>query len=301
MLLIDFSSRGWESWDVQHQPLIREGMPVLVDDDLCFEDGPGNPRATVAANRWLRELPVNGAPACRTWRVYAEALRAWLEFLSERGVAPFGSRQELRAVLSAYAGYRLSDSRQHRWDGATWNLHVAALSRFYEWAQDEDYATAGPFSYSSGERITDGAVWTHRRNHAKLRPAKRHSQIKYLEHDFTALLLNALAGLTPDGTPDDSYRGRELGRNAAMGRLALASGLRRQELTHLLVYEVPPLPARPFRGPGGVSAGPGNDQGQQAPHDLDRLRPPGRGLELHPPGTRGCGGARRVAATATVG
>jgi hypothetical protein len=83
---------------------------------------------------------------------------------------------------------------------------VTALS-FYEWARDEGWASAGPFNYSTGSRIADGAVWTHRRNHAKLRPAKRHAQIKYLEHDFAALFLDALAGLTPDGTPDDAYRG----------------------------------------------------------------------------------------------
>lgn len=261
MLLIDFSPRGWESWDVERQPLIREGMPVLVDDDLRFEDGPGNPRPAVVVNRWLRELPVNGAPARRTWRVYAEALRAWLEFLSERGVAPFGSRQELRSVLSAYAGHRLSESPQHRWDGSTWNLHVTVLSLFYEWAQDEGCAATGPFSYSTGTRITDGAVWTHRRNHAKLRPAKRHARIKYLEHDFVALLLHALAGLTPDGRPDEEYRGRELGRNAAVGRLALASGLRRQELTHLLVYELPPLPTRRSAVPVLFPLGPGTTKG----------------------------------------
>jgi hypothetical protein len=127
---------------------------------------------------------------------------------------------------------------------STWNLHVSALSLFYEWAQDQGCATAGPFSYSTGRRIADGAVWTHRHNHAKLRPAKRHARIKYLEPDFAALFLHALAGLTPDGSPDEAYRGRELGRNAAVGRLALASGLRRQELTHLLVYEIPPLPTR---------------------------------------------------------
>ncbi|MFC4943234.1 tyrosine-type recombinase/integrase [Pseudonocardia sp. GCM10023141] len=263
MLLIDFSSRGWESWGVERQPLIREGMPVLVDDDLRFEDGPGNPRATVVVNRWLRELPVNGAPARRTWRVYAEALRAWLEFLSERGVAPFGSRQELRAVLSAYAGHRLSESPQHRWDGSTWNLHVTALSRFYEWAQAERYATAGPLSYSSGTRIAEGTVWTQRRNHAKLRPAKRHAQIKYLEHDFAALLLHALAGLTPEGGPDEAYRGRALGRNAAVGRLALASGLRRQELTYLLVYEIPPLPARRSAVPVEFPLGRGTTKGSK--------------------------------------
>ena len=92
-----------------------------------------------------------------------------------------------------------------------------------QWAQQEGFASAGPFSYSTGRRIADGAVWTHRRNHAKLRPAKRHAQIKYLERDFAELFLRALAGLTPDGSPDEAYRGRELGRNAAVGRLALAS------------------------------------------------------------------------------
>ena len=263
MLLIDFSSRGWESWALERQPLIREGMPVLLDDDLRFEDGPGDPRPTVAVNRWLRELPVSNAPARRTWRVYAEALRAWLQFLSERGVAPFGSRHELRSVLSVYAGYRLSDSPAHRWDGSTWNLHVTALSLFYEWAQTEGHASAGPFTYSGGKRITDGAVWTIRRNHAKLRPAKRHAQIKYLERDFAALLLNALGGLTPEGTPDDSYRGRELGRNAAMSRLALASGLRRQEMTHLLVYEVPPLPDRRSGIPVAFPLGRGTTKGSK--------------------------------------
>ena len=206
---------------------------------------------------------MSNAPARRTWKIYAQALRGWLEFLSERGVAPFGSGQELRSVLSAYAGYRLSDSPRHRWDGSTWNLHVTALSLFYEWAQAEGYASAGPFSYSTGKRIAGGVVWPVRRNHAKLRPAKRHVQIKYLEHDFAAVFLNALAGLRPDGGADDSYRGRELGRNAAMGRLALASGLRRQELTHLLVYEVPPLPARRSAVPVPFPLGRGTTKGSK--------------------------------------
>lgn len=152
-------------------------------------------------------------------------------------------------------------SPQHRWDGSTWNLHVTALSLFYDWAQDEGWADAGPFIYSTGTRITDGAVWTHRRNHARLRPAKRHAQIKYLEPDFAALLLHALAGLAPDGSPDEKYRGRQLGRNAAVGRLALASGLRRHELTHLLVYELPPLPTRRSAVPVSFPLGPGTTKG----------------------------------------
>ena len=47
-----FSSRGWEPWDIASRPLIPERMPVLVDDDPMFEDGPGAPRPVVAVNQW---------------------------------------------------------------------------------------------------------------------------------------------------------------------------------------------------------------------------------------------------------
>ena len=47
MLMTFFISAGWESWDLQDRPLIPEGMPVLIDDDLLFEDGPGVPRPVV--------------------------------------------------------------------------------------------------------------------------------------------------------------------------------------------------------------------------------------------------------------
>jgi len=40
-------------------------MPVLVDDDLRFEDDDGV-RPSVAVNRWLRELPSSGCPAPRS-------------------------------------------------------------------------------------------------------------------------------------------------------------------------------------------------------------------------------------------
>ena len=63
MILSFFSSRGWESWDVERRPLFPERMPVLVDDDLLFEDGPGAVRPTTVVNRWLRELPSSGCPA----------------------------------------------------------------------------------------------------------------------------------------------------------------------------------------------------------------------------------------------
>ncbi|MBW4719806.1 tyrosine-type recombinase/integrase [Saccharothrix obliqua] len=263
MMLIDFEPRGWEAWSVDRKPLIRDGMPVLIDDDLQFEDGLGAPRPTVVANKWLRELPVNGAPARRTWRVYGQVLLAWLSFLDSAGVNPFGQREELRAALSAYAGRRLSGPLDVRLDVATWGLHMTALSRFYGWAVEEGHCQAVPFTYARAWRMVDGVVLEYERNLAKLRPAKRHSTIKYLEQDFADLFLKALAGSLPDGSPDESYRGRELGRNAAMGRLALSTGLRRREFTYLLVYELPPLPARRSPVPVPFPLGRGTTKGSK--------------------------------------
>lgn len=243
MLLVEFSAQGWESWDVGHRPIIREGMPVLIDDDLLLQDN-GAMRASTFVNRWLRQLPVNGAPARNTWWSYARVLRAWLDFLAERGVDLFDSKDRLRDALSAYSGVRLGDSLDRRLDVASWNLHVVVLSTFYRWAVSEGYAHAQPFTYATTRRWDNGTFVAMERNSASLRKPKPHSTIKYLDPGFAKLFLGALAGLTPDGEPEDSFRGRELGRNAAIGALAIGTGLRRQEFTFLLTYEVPPLPPR---------------------------------------------------------
>ncbi len=41
----------------------------------------------------------------------------------------------------------------------------------------------------------------------------------------------------------------ELARNAAIGELALATGMRLQEFSSLLAYEIPPLPSQPVQVP----------------------------------------------------
>jgi hypothetical protein len=106
MILSFFSSQGWQSWDVEHRPLIPEGMPELVDDDLRFEDGPAAPRATAVVNRWLRELPAGGAPVPSSWENCARAVKEWMEFLAENGVGLFDSCERLKAGLSQYSALR---------------------------------------------------------------------------------------------------------------------------------------------------------------------------------------------------
>jgi hypothetical protein len=87
-------------------------------------------------------------------------------------------------------------------------------------------------------------------NLAVRRTPKPHVTIKYLEPDFTELFRSGLRGLAPDGSQDTGFHGRELTRAAAVGDLALATGLRLQEFTHLLRWEIPALPPEPTGAAG---------------------------------------------------
>ncbi|GAA2179987.1 site-specific integrase [Brooklawnia cerclae] len=243
------------------RPVIRAGMPVLIDDDLRFEDEHG-PRPSTVINRWLRELPVSGAPSARTWRTYAQVLKAWVEFLAAAGFDVFGDRRQLRDGLSAYAEHRLSGPPGARLAPASWNLAVKTLSAFYGWAAAEGHVAAVPFSYAK-QMITrpDGARVEITRNLATVRGGNAHAARKYLERPYVELLMNVLAGNDPAGRRDASFQGRETGRNAAVIGLALASGLRAQEFTYLTVFEVPPLPARRTSVPVPLPLAPATTKG----------------------------------------
>jgi site-specific recombinase XerD len=261
MIMSFFSSRGWESWDIANRPLIPERMPVLIDDDLLLEDGPSNPRPSVAVNQWLRELPASGCPSPGSWESYARVLKEWAEFLSVHGVGLFDSRDQLKLALGKYAEYRAAGPAERRFAATTWGRHMSVLSLFYRWAMEEGHAQAEPFTYRTARSLFAGTGREVKVNLAVRRTPKPHVTVKYLEPDFTRLFLDGLRGLAPDGGPDLHYQGRELARNAAVGEMALATGMRLQEFSSLLAWEVPPLPARPvtapipFPVPAGIAKG----------------------------------------------
>jgi site-specific recombinase XerD len=244
VILHFFSPIGWEQWDLRERPFIRDKMPVLIDEDLMFEDGRG-PRPATVMNRWLRELPITGAPSPNSWRTYAQALKSWAEYLNAHQIPLFADRQQLRDALSLYAEHRLSGPPGARLSPASWNLAVKTVSAFYQWAAAEGHLRAVPFSYAQ-QFVTrpDGARVEITRNLATVRTGNAHATRKYLERPYVDLLMNALAGNDPTGDRDGAFRGRETGRNVAVIGLALASGLRSREFTYLTVYEVPPLPSR---------------------------------------------------------
>jgi site-specific recombinase XerD len=184
-----------------------------------------------------------------------------MEFLAEHGVGVFGSRERLKLGLSRYAEHRAAGPLKQRFAASTWGQHMSILSMFYRWALDEGHAAAEPFTYKVARALFDGTGREVRVNLAVRRTPKPHTTIKYLEPEFTTLFRRGLRGLAPDGTPDSGFFGRELVRNAAIGELALATGLRRQEFTYLLPYEIPALPPGPtaipirFPVPAGVTKG----------------------------------------------
>ncbi len=261
MILGFFDSRGAESWDVEHPPVIPQRMPFLVDDDLRFEDGPGAPRASTVVNRWLRELPSSGAPAPKTWAYYARVVKAWTEFCASRGVRLLDSRERLKDALGAYAEHRAAGPLEARFAASTWGQAMSVLGLFYRWAMAEGLTSAEPFTYRTARALFDGTGREVRRNLAVRRTPKPHVTIKYLEADFAELFVRALRGLLPDGSADPQFHGRELARNAAVTRLALATGLRLQEFTYLLAFELPTLPRAatgapiPFPVPAGITKG----------------------------------------------
>jgi Phage integrase, N-terminal SAM-like domain len=179
VILSFFSSRGCESWDVEHRPVIPEGMPFLIDDDLLLEDGAGVARSASVVNRWLRELPASGAPAPSSWESYARAVKEWAEFLTEHGVGLFDSRDRLKAGLSRYAEHRAAGPVRARFAATTWAQHMSILSLFYRWALDEGHASAEPFTYRSARAVFAGTGRDVRVNLAVRRTPKPHVTINF--------------------------------------------------------------------------------------------------------------------------
>ena len=102
------------------------------------------------------------------------------------------------------------------------------------------------------------------------------------------LFMQGLRGLVPDGGPDTRFHGRELARNAAVGGLALATGLRLQEFTYLLVLRISCAPTETDRGPDPFPVPSGGDQGAKVPHDLGFLWCAGRTAPVSGAGSGWC-------------
>lgn len=248
---------------------IPDGMPFLLNDTAA-------PVRTV--NRWLRSLPTSGVPAPKSWVAYAGDLKAWVDFLEKRALDVLDDRSALREALAAYHSDRRMGPLARRLDNASWARTISSISSFYKWAESEGLVDGSPFSYRlQAIRGSDGASRVVRRNLAVERRAKRHVSVRWLEQDFLDLFVEVgLAGMLPAGGDDPAFRGQESARNAAAGALAATSGLRAQEFSSLLLWEVPPPPndeppVVPLAVPGVIAKGGRSRSTWVSPRALRRI------------------------------
>lgn len=215
---------------------IPRGMPFLLDDD-------GAPVEPV--NRWLRSLPTTGVPSPNSWSAYACDLLAWVRFLRARSLEVLADPAALVGAVAAYHADRRMGELSRRLAESSWGRAITAISGFYEWARAEGLIESVPFSYRL-QVISGGGRGRQvvKRNLARERQPHSHVTIRWLEQDFLEMFLGVgLAGMLPDGADDPHFGGQQPARNAAIGHLGAASGLRAQEFSHLLVWELPHLPA----------------------------------------------------------
>ncbi|MFU8946209.1 tyrosine-type recombinase/integrase [Mycetocola zhadangensis] len=221
--------------------LLPEGLPIVFND--AFE--PIEP-----FNSWLRSLRKRGCKSPKTWRGYADDLLAWGEFLDSRRQELLGPTEELENALADYRHLRLKGTPgdvSKLLGPSAWNRAVAALDNFYSWALDEKRIEAKPFRYRQ-TRVTSGnqAGRQIRKNLATARTGSAFATTRFLEPDFADMFVNVgLGGSKPEGGADGKFRGRLGTRNRALGMLVRSSGLRRQEFSNLLTWEVPTSPG-PF-------------------------------------------------------
>lgn len=197
---------------------VPEGMPFLVGDD-------GQPVKEV--NDFFRELPSLGCRSQDTWRAYALDVFRFARYLSAvEGVPPFGATVE---HVERYRWMRLQGQRPVR--ASTWNREMAALQRFYSWAQRRGHVATPPFRFGSGGR--EG------RNLARARVGDD-APIRYLTVEQYLFFRDVgLFGLGLDGRRDLSFGGEHALRNKLFADMLVTTGLRLQEASSLTRVELP--------------------------------------------------------------
>lgn len=245
MKLFLTESSGWELPDgspVNRQALsalgLYDGMPFFLNEDGSYAD---------ALNRWLRDLPGDGAAARSTWVNYARDVHVFLRFLNH--ARPGVQWTEVTTDdLHRYAKERREDPTSDLYvSGASWNRALAALERLYDWAVRTKLIAESPFTYRfrtlyRETRDTIEPVDS-RQNVLRARPDR--APPRYLSVDEYVFFRNVgLRGLLPSGKADPFFRGRCAVRNALFSDLLVTTGMRRTEASTLLLWEIPEIAAR---------------------------------------------------------
>ena len=207
----------------------------VLTPSIRRDDTPYDPQL----DRFLTDLPLNGVRSQHSLRSYAYDLLVWVRFLDEAcGKTVW---QATREDVHAYHRARRHDDATHRISAASWNRAIATLDKLYRWAVEEGLVAQSPFTYRDVWRRMPsgrGRTITVTRNQAYERAAKR-SDLKFITiEDYRRFRDVGLLGLEVDGSARLGARDRNGTRNALFADLLITTGLRLEEASSLLAFEI---------------------------------------------------------------
>ncbi|MBA0045098.1 site-specific integrase [Mycobacteroides sp. LB1] len=203
-----------------------DGTPYFVGPDG---------RADARINLFWREPSVR-AMARGTQRRYALSLRIWLNFLSAVGV-PWDRADA--TTLADFKTWRMSaEAAQVHVGASTFQLDLAAVSRFYEWAALACDGVRNPVRFRQVRR------GNHHHELGLEREARptgvRRADVKWLTPAAFRLWRDVgLRGFTADGVPCESWSGTVEDRDVAFVEGLFGTGLRCGEWSSVLTIELP--------------------------------------------------------------
>ncbi|KOG52054.1 hypothetical protein ADK76_33385 [Streptomyces griseoflavus] len=181
-----------------------------------------------------------------TKETYAPDYRLFFTYLWQRGL---GWDQATAEDLDDWEDWRLrGEGNPSLIGGSTWGRELAALRLFYSVAVKLKFMSASPVLTHSVSTPDGGTVEV-----ADLAPTDvRSSNVKWLSPRGYRLWRDVgLGGMLPDGLENESWPGRNDGRDVAFSDFTYSSGLRRREGGSLLTWELPELGSRRYY-PGWV-------------------------------------------------
>jgi site-specific recombinase XerD len=192
-------------------------------------------------DRFLLDLPLNGVRSRHSLRAYGYDVMVWVRFLEQaRGKSVWEAE---RADVTAFHRARRREDAGARISAASWNRSVAAIEKLYRWAEVEGVVAASPFSHRQVWRRGHGSQRIHvvARNDSYERAAKR-SDIRFVSlDDYRVFRDVGLRGLAPTGGVRAGARDRNGARNALFAELLVTTGLRLEEASFLLAFELDAL------------------------------------------------------------
>jgi site-specific recombinase XerD len=195
-------------------------------------------------NRFFRLLPGDGARSPNTWAAYARDIVAFARFMEQRQHREWNSAT--REDLLAYRFVRRDRNSAFRMSARSWNRALVAIERLFTWSLETGLVTELPYRPRSRRRHfagttsypTSGSAIT---SNLREREDESHAIRCISAEDFRFFRDVGLRGLRPDGAEDPAWTGTNAFRDAMMAELLVTTGMRIQEASSLLTWEVRPL------------------------------------------------------------